>query len=386
MSASRCPFAASAGKRDAVAPAVAGEEFAFLDEAHAGRGDAFVAARRAECAAAVARGLPAPLDAHELTWAARIGWRNHARCIGRLHWRSLQVRDRRGVATAPELIDCLRGHLRDAQGDGMVKPIMTVLAGGVGEGPVPRIRNSQLCGYAGYRAADGTVLGDPKNSATTALALQLGWQPPAERSRFDLLPWIVRGAEGPWVLAPLPTGLVREVRLRHPRFGWFEQLGLRWYAVPVVCDLGLHAAGTFFPTAPFNGWYMGTEIGARNLADTDRYDQLPVIADRLGLPRTRSCPLWRDRALLELNEAVLHSYAADGVKLVDHHAASEEFMRFCAHEQQEGREVSARWDWIVPPLSPATTRVYHQPMRELVRSPDFLPAQPAEAQSSLPGT
>ena len=37
----------------------------------------------------------------------------------------------------------------------------------------------------------------------------------------------------------------------------------------------LEIGGICYPAAPFNGWYMGTEIGARNLADTDRYDQLP---------------------------------------------------------------------------------------------------------------
>ena len=361
------------------------DEWAFLDEAHADRGAGYAAERRAMWAAAVARGWPAALDAHELGWAARIAWRNHARCIGRLHWRSLQVRDRRGVTAVDEVIDCLREHLRDAQGSGAVKPIMTVFPALGGGGAVPRVRNSQLCGYAGYRAADGTVLGDPKNVGTTALALRLGWRPPAERSRFDLLPWIVSGADGVPVVAALPAGLVREVRLRHPRLGWFEALGLRWYAVPVVCDLGLRAAGTNFPTAPFNGWYMGTEIGARNLADSDRYDQLPVIAERLGLPRTRRCPLWRDRALLELNEAVLHSFAEDGVKVVDHHAAAEEFVRFCGQEENAGRAVSARWDWIVPPLSPATTPVYHRPMRELKCSPELGPVEWGDDHSSLPG-
>ena len=34
----------------------------------------------------------------ELTFGARVAWRNAARCIGRLYWRSLRVRDRRTVA------------------------------------------------------------------------------------------------------------------------------------------------------------------------------------------------------------------------------------------------------------------------------------------------
>jgi len=33
--------------------------------------------------------------------------------------------------------------------------------------------------------------------------------------------------------------------------------------------------GVIFPAAPFNGWYMGTEI-ARNLGDTARYNILQV--------------------------------------------------------------------------------------------------------------
>src|ERR1700722_10431362 len=41
----------------------------------------------------------------ELTWGARVAWRNSARCIGRLYWNSLHIRDLRdtrdadGVAT-----------------------------------------------------------------------------------------------------------------------------------------------------------------------------------------------------------------------------------------------------------------------------------------------
>jgi Nitric oxide synthase, oxygenase domain len=54
---------------------------------------------------------------------------------------------------------------------------------------------------------------------------------------------------------------------------------------------------------------MGTEIGARNLADVDRYDLLPVVASRLGQDITKERSLWRDRALVELNLAVLHSFS-----------------------------------------------------------------------------
>lgn len=344
-------------------------ELAFLGEAHGGK---LPAARRQEIVRALNAGQPAPLTETELTWAGRIAWRNHARCIGRLYWRSLSVRDCRSLDRAEDIAASLREHLALAQGEGTVKSILTVFAPGQADRPLgPRIWNQQLCGYAGYRQADGTVLGDPANEAFTRLATRLGWTPPSTPSAFDLLPWVISGADGKPHLFQLPAGAVREVPLRHPRHAWFERLGLRWYAVPIVSSMRFRAAGTDFTAAPFNGWYMGTEIGARNLADTNRYNLLPRVAEGLGLDRSNERTLWRDRALLELNEAVLHSYAAEGVKLVDHHTASEEFMHFLERETQLGREVSARWDWIVPPMSGATTRVFHTPMREFPTTPDF---------------
>ncbi|TRZ05229.1 hypothetical protein HGM15179_021878, partial [Zosterops borbonicus] len=56
---------------------------------------------------------------------------------------------------------------------------------------------------------------------------------------------------------------------------WFSELGLRWHALPAVSNLLLEIGGLEFPAAPFNGWYMGTEIGSRNLCDPHRYHVLP---------------------------------------------------------------------------------------------------------------
>ena len=353
------------------------DELAFLLEVH--RGDELARRVRA-CAGAWDEGRAAPLTADELTAAGRIAWRNHARCIGRLHWRSLVVRDRRALHEPDAIAESLAEHLALAQGDGTVRSVMTVFAPAERAGePAPRIWNHQLCAYAGYKGRDGSVLGDPRQVELTELAMALGWQPPSPRGPFDLLPWIIAGRDGRPRLFPLAPGQVREVRLSHPQYPWFETLGLRWYAVPVITDMRFRAAGTDFPAAPFNGWYVGTEIGARDLADVDRYNMLPVIADRLGLDRRSPRSLWQDRALLELNVAVVYSYGVAGVKLVDHHTAAAEFMRFCEREKAAQREVSADWDWIVPPLSPATTPVFHLPMREFPTTPDFHRQPPAWA-------
>jgi nitric-oxide synthase len=349
-------------------PVIENEEFLFLAELHEGE----ALRRRGEaCREAAESGSPAPLTSEELAAACRIAWRNNSRCIGRLHWKSLHVRDRRDVRTAEGISENLVEHVGLAQSDGRIRPVMTVFAPAERGGRAARIWNHQLFGYAGYRSADGEILGDPKNEQFTKLALELGWQAPSERTAFDMLPWIIAGADERPRVMEMPDGLAREVRIRHPHLEWFADLGLQWYAVPVLSDMCFRAAGTDFRAAPFNGWYMGTEIAARNLTDVLRYNMLPRIAERMGLDTSRPSTLWKDRALLELNVAVLHSYEQDGVRMVDHHTASEEFIRFLSMEKAAGREVSARWDWIVPPMSPATTPVFHMSMKETAGSPEF---------------
>ena len=88
-----------------------------------------------------------------------------------------------------------------------------------------------------------------------------------------------------------------EVPLRHPDLSWFRELQLRWYAVPVISDMYLEAGGIRYPAAPFNGWYMCTEIGSRDLGDVDRYNQLPEVAARMGLAVSDPRTLWKDRAV-----------------------------------------------------------------------------------------
>ncbi len=369
---SGCPFHAGGPL-----PASDGvDEFAaFFEEAVAeGISTGPVSDRVAAEKARVAAGQPVALSTAELALAGRLAWRNQARCIGRLFWRSLLVRDARGVGDSVGMYTALCEHLAATTRQGEIRPVMTVFAPARPGRCGPIIRNRQLLGYAGYEEG-GRVLGDPINRALTREALALGWQPPRERTAFDLLPWILVGEDERPALFPLPRELVMEVPLTHPTLPWFAELGLRWYAVPVVCDQRLRVMETDFTAAPFGGWYMGTEIGCRNLADEQRYNVLPAVADRLGLDRSRRDSLWRERALVELNAAVLHSYAAAGCRLVDHHTASDEFMRFCAMEKAAGREVSAAWDWIVPPLAGAATKVFHLPMQDRKLRPQFLPGE-----------
>ena len=60
------------------------------------------------------------------------------------------------------------------------------------------------------------------------------------------------------------------------RYDWFGELGLRWYALPAVSSMAFDCGGLQFTAVPFNGWYMTTEIGTRDLGDPHRYNQLEV--------------------------------------------------------------------------------------------------------------
>jgi nitric-oxide synthase, bacterial len=111
------------------------------------------------------------------------------------------------------------------------------------------------------------------------------------------LPLVIQtGANEPkWF--EIPKDMVMEVPITHPEYQWFEDLHLRWYAVPIISDMKLEIGGIEYTAAPlFNGWYMETEIGARNLADISRYNMLPKVASLMGLNTDTNATLWKDKA------------------------------------------------------------------------------------------
>jgi nitric-oxide synthase len=310
----------------------------------------------------------------ELTFGARVAWRNSARCVGRLYWQSLHVRDRRQVHTPSEVAaECIE-HLRETTRDGRIRSTVTVFAPDSPAVPGPHIHNEQLIRYAGHRDQFGSIIGDPRYAEFTDRALAHGWQPPGGLpGRFDVLPLLISETPGsaPEVFE-VPRDAVLEVELSHPDYPWFADLGLRWHAVPAICGMPLSIGGIHYPSAPFNGWYLSTEIGARNLSDTARYDLLPEIADRLWLDTSSERTLWRDRALVELVRAVQWSFDEAGVSMSDHHTESQRFLEHVAREQEAGRRCPTDWTWIVPPMSGGLTPVFHRYYDQ--PDPDLRPA------------
>ncbi len=112
----------------------------------------------------------------ELTFAARVAWRNSSRFIGRLYWRTLRVRDRRQVRESDQIAAECFTHLREAANGGRIVPTITVFAPDAPGRPGPRILNGQLVSYAGHQAG-GAVIG-----------IRRIWRSPA---------WLARSAGGP---------------------------------------------------------------------------------------------------------------------------------------------------------------------------------------------
>ncbi|RWS08551.1 nitric oxide synthase: salivary gland-like protein, partial [Dinothrombium tinctorium] len=240
-----------------------------------------------------------------------------------------------------------------------------------------RIWNNQLISYAGYENPDNReeIIGDPMNVEFTKLCEKLGWR--GKGTHFDVLPLVLSAnGQDPQVF-PIPEELVLRVPLKHPKYEWFEELGLQWYALPAVSNMLLDVGGIEFPAAPFSGWYMVTEIACRDLCDAHRYNILEKVGKKMGLDTRSNVTLWKDMALVEIHVAVLDSFQKAGVTIVDHHTASESFMKHLENEQRLRGGCPGDWIWIVPPMSGGITPVFHQEMLCYKMKPSYEYQEPA---------
>uniref|UniRef100_A0A8C3YF28 Nitric oxide synthase n=1 Tax=Catagonus wagneri TaxID=51154 RepID=A0A8C3YF28_9CETA len=270
------------------------------------------------------------LTGDELIFATKQAWRNAPRCIGRIQWSNLQVFDARSCSTAQEMFEHICRHLRYSTNNGNIRSAITVFPQRSDGKHDFRVWNAQLC-------------------------IDLGWKPNG------------RDPE----LFEIPPDLVLEVPMEHPKYEWFRELELKWYALPAVANMLLEVGGLEFPGCPFNGWYMGTEIGVRDFCDVQRYNILEEVGRRMGLETHKLASLWKDRAVVEINVAVLHSFQKQNVTIMDHHSAAESFMKYMQNEYRSRGGCPADWIWLVPPISGSITPVFHQEMLNYVLSPFY---------------
>ncbi|XP_050666056.1 nitric oxide synthase-like isoform X2 [Leptidea sinapis] len=315
------------------------------------------------------------LKTAELVFGAKLAWRNAARCIGRIQWKKLQIFDCREVTTARGMFEALCNHIKYATNKGNIRSAITIFPQRTDGKHDYRIWNPQLISYAGYTQPDGTVIGDPSKVEFTEVCIQLGWKPSG--TPWDILPLVLSADGRDPEFFELPREIVMEVEMEHPKYEWFKELGIRWYALPAVSNMRLDCGGLEFTATAFNGWYMGTEIGCRNLCDSNRLNIVEAVANRMGLDTSSYVSLWKDKALVEVNVAVLHSFHRDNASIVDHHSASEQFIKHLDNENKSRGGCPSDWIWIVPPLSSSLTAVFHQEMALYYIRPSYDYQEPA---------
>uniref|UniRef100_A0A9J7XB26 Nitric oxide synthase n=1 Tax=Cyprinus carpio carpio TaxID=630221 RepID=A0A9J7XB26_CYPCA len=305
----------------------------------------------------------------ELIYGAKHAWRNAARCVGRIQWSKLQVFDARDCTTAHGMFNYICNHIKYATNKGNLRSAITIFPQRTDGKHDFRVWNSQLIRYAGYKQPDGSILGDPASVELTEICIQQGWKAP--KSRFDVLPLLLQANGNDPELFEIPGDLVLEVPIIHPKFEWFKELNLKWYGLPAVSSMLLEIGGLEFTACPFSGWYMGTEIGVRDFCDSSRYNILEEVATMMGLDTRKTSSLWKDQALVEINIAVLYSFQMSKVTIVDHHSATESFMKHMENEYRVRGGCPGDWVWIVPPMSSSITPVFHQEMLNYRLTPSF---------------
>jgi nitric oxide synthase oxygenase domain/subunit len=104
----------------------------------------------------------------------------------------------------------------------------------------------------------------------------------------------------------------------------------------------------------------------------------------MGLSMASDRNLWKDKAMTELNLAVLHSFSAAGVTITDHHTESVRFLQHIEREERHGRACPADWTWIVPPAASSATPVFHRNYQDFDQTPNFY-RHPAPAEWTSAG-
>ncbi|KAH8652477.1 nitric oxide synthase [Xylariales sp. PMI_506] len=294
----------------------------------------------------------------ELQAGIRLAWKHSRKCIMRSEYKDLKLHDLRNVKSSVEMGKELVSALKLAFNGGEIRPTVFMFPPRGPNERGPMVWNNNLLSFAGYTCDDGTILGDPLNVNLTQAIMDLGWEPPTTRTRWDLLPIVTMAQGDVPAITDLSQDLFPLVPIQHPGHKLaFEKLGLRWVPAPVLSRLGFTIGGVQYTASPFIGWFMDAEIGVRNLVDPFRYNVLPQVVKMMGLfdgeldhlPDFERLALI-SRAQVELNYAASWSFAKAKVRMIDSLSASELFSRFDDdHLAEHGYRVPSDPYWIAPP-------------------------------------
>ena len=191
----------------------------------------------------------------ELEFGIRRAWRNARKCIMRSHCDELRLCDLRGITSSTDMVTELVSRVSDAFNGGNVHPTAFVFPPRNANARGPMIWNNQILQFAGYEIEGGAVMGDPMSVELTSAIIDLGWQPPEPRGRWDLLPLVAMAEGDSPAMIELPANLRKLVDIRHPKYTTeFERLDLKWVAFPALTRLGFDIGGVQYTAAPFIGW------------------------------------------------------------------------------------------------------------------------------------
>jgi nitric oxide synthase oxygenase domain/subunit len=196
----------------------------------------------------------------ELVHGARVAWRNSAKCIGRITWKALHVRDMRHINDPDAMFNQILEHHKVATDGESIAAVATVFrARHSQERFGPRFWSPQFVRFACHEMEDGSLLGDKANLQLTRAALSLGWRPPATKTEFDALPFIIEHPSGGPRMYNVPAEEARYIAIEHPHYPAVKELNLKWCSVPTISNFGLRLGGLDYSLV-FNGWFMCTEI------------------------------------------------------------------------------------------------------------------------------
>lgn len=197
----------------------------------------------------------------ELEFGIRRAWRNARKCIMRSHCDELKLCDLRGVTSSAEMVSELVNGVCNAYNGGNVQPTVFAFPARNSNARGPMIWNHQVLQFAGYETGCGTILGDPTSVEVTSAMLDLGWQPPEPKGRWDLLPLVAMAEDDGPAMMELPADLRKLINIRHPKYVTeFERLDLKWVAFPALTRLGFDIGGVQYTASPFIGWYASSSI------------------------------------------------------------------------------------------------------------------------------
>eukprot|EP00092_Neocalanus_flemingeri_P020673 GFUD01022403.1.p1 GENE.GFUD01022403.1~~GFUD01022403.1.p1 ORF type:complete len:1266 (+),score=266.98 GFUD01022403.1:84-3881(+) len=309
------------------------------------------------------------LTEDELIWGARTAWRNTSRCVARIIWKKLRVLDFRHISDSNGMFSAICEHLEMSLNGGAIVPCISVFRERRPDLLDIRVWNNLLLAFAGYQLEDGSIIGDPASVEFTELCQSLGWV--GGGGQWDLLPLVLSGEDGVPHVYEIPEKYQILVDIKHPTIAAMSAMKLKWVGIPIVSNMMYEVGGLQFTAAPFSGWYQATEIANRDLLDIQRYNLLEPLGRAMGLDMSSNATMWKDVVSLELNKAVLYSYTAAGVSIVDHFTQAEQFLEHLSNEYKVRGGCPADWVWIVPPQSGALVPTFHQEMIRYHLSPSY---------------